>query len=46
MSEQPTTYEVPQFVTNIIGRLLLENEALRQGMIPQNSVADEISVEQ
>lgn len=45
MSEEQTTYEVPQFVTNIIGRLLLENEALRQGMIPQNSVADEISVD-
>lgn len=37
MSEQPEqqqTVEVPQFIVNLIGRLVAENEALRAGLQP------------
>jgi hypothetical protein len=44
MSEN-TSYEIPQFVVNVIGRLLLENEALKQGVIPEKSIADDISLD-
>lgn len=44
--EEKNSIEVPGFVVNVIGRLLLENEALKQGMIPQQSVADEITLDQ
>ena len=33
-----TTVEVPSFIVNLIGRLVAENEALKAGLIPAQSV--------
>jgi hypothetical protein len=33
-----TTVEVPGFIVNLIGRLVAENEALKAGMSPAESV--------
>lgn len=38
---EPTTVEVPQFIVNLIGRLVAENEALKAGLIPAQSVVQE-----
>ena len=40
MSEQATesTVEVPAFIVNLIGRLVAENEALKAGLLPAQSV--------
>lgn len=39
MSEQQAeSVEVPGFIVNLIGRLVAENEALRNGLIPAQSV--------
>lgn len=35
MSEQ---VEVPAFIVNLIGRLVAENEALKAGLVPAESV--------
>lgn len=35
---EPTSVEVPGFIVNLIGRLVAENEALRAGLIPADSV--------
>ena len=35
---EPTTVEVPQFIVNLLGRLVAENEALKAGLFPANSI--------
>lgn len=48
MSEQAeaSTVEVPAFIVNLIGRLVAENEALKAGLLPaQSVVADEADEE-
>lgn len=40
MSEE-TTVEVPQFIVNLIGRLVAENEALKAGLSPVQSVVQD-----
>jgi hypothetical protein len=35
---EPTTVKVPQFIVNLIGRLVAENEALKAGLFPAESV--------
>lgn len=37
--------EVPQFIVNLIGRLVAENEALRAGLVPAQSVVTTIEEE-
>lgn len=37
MSDE-TTVEVPSFIVNLIGRLVAENEALKAGLSPVQSV--------
>lgn len=41
MSEEvkaPESVEVPAFIVNLIGRLVAENEALKAGLFPAESV--------
>lgn len=38
VEQEATTVEVPQFIVNLIGRLVAENEALRAGLIPAQPV--------
>lgn len=35
---EPSSVEVPQFIVNLIGRLVAENEALKAGLFPVESV--------
>lgn len=41
---EPTTVEVPQFIVNLLGRLVAENEALKAGLIPAQSVVQDEEV--
>ena len=41
---EPTTIEVPQFIVNLIGRLVAENEALKAGLTPAQSVVQQEEV--
>lgn len=38
VEQEATTVEVPQFIVNLIGRLVAENEALKAGLFPAQSV--------
>jgi len=40
MSDEQTI-EVPSFIVNLIGRLVAENEALKAGLVPAQSVVDD-----
>ena len=48
MSEQveASTVEVPAFIVNLIGRLVAENEALKAGLLPAQSVVADDKGEQ
>lgn len=38
MSDEQQQVEVPAFIVNLIGRLVAENEALKAGLVPAESV--------
>lgn len=46
MSEQQEqSIEVPGFLVNLIGRLVAENEALKAGLVPAQSVVESAAAE-